>query len=112
LPLSGSVPVVTSAGEYKAKRRRKAVADGLCHTCCVVKVPSKRAICAKCSADATARSTRRRLAIRSKREVERGITALEAAGDAYSSDGDYRAAMKTYERAFTLSAEDVRRTRA
>jgi DNA-binding CsgD family transcriptional regulator/tetratricopeptide (TPR) repeat protein len=107
LPLSENVHFVKSAGEYKAERRRKAVADGLCHTCCVVKVPSKRAICAKCSADATARSARRRLAIRSRREMERGITTLETAGDAYASDGDYRAAMKTYERAFTLSAEDV-----
>jgi len=107
VPLSKQARVPKTAGEYKVERRRKAAADGLCHTCCVVKVPPERAICAKCSADASARSARRRRAIRSKCEMERGVTALETVGDTYSSDGDYRAAMKTYTRAFSLAAEDV-----
>ena len=63
MPLSKQARVPKTAGEYKVERRRKAAADGLCHTCCVVKVPPERAICAKCSADASARSARRRRAI-------------------------------------------------
>ncbi|MGA2761093.1 MAG: helix-turn-helix transcriptional regulator [Candidatus Cybelea sp.] len=39
--------------------------------------------------------------------MERGVSALEALGDSYSSDGDYRAALKSYQRAFDLSAGDV-----
>jgi ATP/maltotriose-dependent transcriptional regulator MalT len=39
--------------------------------------------------------------------VERGVSALETLGDAYSSDGDYRAALKSYQRAFDLSAGDL-----
>jgi len=39
--------------------------------------------------------------------MERGLSTLETAGDTYASDGDHRGAMKTYERAFTLCAEDV-----
>jgi hypothetical protein len=38
--------------------------------------------------------------------MERGVSALETLGDAYSSDGDYRAALKSYERAFDLSTVD------
>jgi DNA-binding CsgD family transcriptional regulator/tetratricopeptide (TPR) repeat protein len=39
--------------------------------------------------------------------MERDVAALEARGDAYSSDGDYRAAMKSYQRAFDLSEGDL-----
>jgi ATP/maltotriose-dependent transcriptional regulator MalT len=38
--------------------------------------------------------------------VERGISTQEALGDAYAADGDYRAALKSYQRAFDLSAGD------
>jgi ATP/maltotriose-dependent transcriptional regulator MalT len=70
-------------------------------------VPADRAVCEKCSADASIRSARRRQTIRTKAETERGVKALESVGDTYSMDGDHRAAMKNYERAFTLSAEDL-----
>jgi len=36
--------------------------------------------------------------------MQRGVSALETLGDAYSSDGDYRAALKSYQRAFDLCA--------
>ncbi len=39
--------------------------------------------------------------------MERGVSALETLGDACSSDGDYRAALKNYQRAFDLSAGDL-----
>jgi DNA-binding CsgD family transcriptional regulator len=38
--------------------------------------------------------------------MERGVSTLEAQGDAYAFDGDYRAALKNYQRAFDLSAND------
>ena len=38
-----------------------------------------------------------------KSEMERGVSALEALGDAYFPDGDYRAALKNYQRAFDFS---------
>ena len=93
--------------EYKLEQRRHAAADGLCHTCCAVKVSPGRSTCPKCSADASARTVRRRRAIRTRSEMERGVSALETLGDAYSSDGDYRAALKSYQRAFDLSAGDL-----
>jgi len=107
VPLSKQASVAKSAGEYKRERRRRAAADGLCGTCCVVEVAPERSICAKCSADASARSARRRRAIRDKSANDRGVSALENLGDAYASDGDHRAAMKSYQRAFDLSTEDV-----
>jgi DNA-binding CsgD family transcriptional regulator/tetratricopeptide (TPR) repeat protein len=45
--------------------------------------------------------------MRAKIELERGVSALETLGDAYSLDGDYRAALKNYQRAFDLSADDL-----
>jgi tetratricopeptide (TPR) repeat protein len=45
--------------------------------------------------------------MRSKSERERGISAQEELGDAYASDGDYRAALKSYQRAFDLSEGDL-----
>jgi DNA-binding CsgD family transcriptional regulator len=42
-----------------------------------------------------------------KSEMERGVSAQETLGDAYSSDGDYRAALKSYQRAFDLSEGDL-----
>ena len=45
--------------------------------------------------------------MRSKCERERGISAQEERGDAYASDGDYRAALKSYQRAFDLSEGDL-----
>jgi DNA-binding CsgD family transcriptional regulator/Tfp pilus assembly protein PilF len=99
--------VPSSGAAYKLEQRRRAAAGGLCHTCCTVKVSPGRSTCTKCSADASARTARRRRAIRTKTELERGVSALEALGDAYSSDGDYRAALKSYQRAFDLSAEDL-----
>lgn len=96
-----------SGAEYKLEQRRHAAADGLCHTCCAVKVAPGRSTCPKCSAEASARTVRRRRAIRTKSEMERGVSALETLGDAYSSDGDYRAALKSYQRAFDLSAGDL-----
>ena len=103
--------VARSGAEYKLEQRRHAAADGLCHTCCAVKVAPGRSTCPKCSADASARTVRRRRAIRTKSEMKRDVSALETLGDAYSSDGDYRAALKSYERAFDLSAGDVAPTR-
>jgi DNA-binding CsgD family transcriptional regulator len=105
--LSKRVGVRRSGAEYKLEQRRHAAADGLCHTCCAVKVPAGRSTCPKCSAEASARTVRRRRAIRTKSEMERGVSALEALGDAYSSDGDYRAALKSYQRAFDLCAGDL-----
>ena len=96
-----------SGAEYKLEQRRHAAANGLCHTCCVVKVASGRSTCPKCSADASARTVRRRREIRTKVETERDVSALETLGDAYSRDGDYRAALKSYQRAFDLSAGDL-----
>ena len=93
--------------DYKLEQRRHAAADGMCHTCCAVKVAPGRSTCPKCSADASARTVRRRRAIRTKSEMERGVSALETLGDAYSSDGDYRAALKSYQRALDLSAGDI-----
>jgi DNA-binding CsgD family transcriptional regulator len=49
---------------------------------------------------------RRRRAIRAKNELQRDISAVETLGDAYSSDGDYRAALKSYQRAFDLCVGD------
>jgi DNA-binding CsgD family transcriptional regulator len=98
--------MASSAAEYKLKQRRRAAADGLCRTCCSVEVTSGRSTCAKCSAEASARTVRRRQATRARSELERGVSALETLGDALSSDGDYRAALKSYERAFDLSALD------
>jgi DNA-binding CsgD family transcriptional regulator/Tfp pilus assembly protein PilF len=105
--LSKQAGVARSGTEYKLEQRRRAAAVGLCHTCCAVKVAAGRSTCPKCSADASARTVRRRHAIRTKSEMERGVSALETLGDAYSSDGDYRAALKNYQRAFDLSAGDV-----
>jgi DNA-binding CsgD family transcriptional regulator len=99
--------VARSGAEYKLEQRRHAAANGLCHTCCVVKVASGRSTCPKCSADASARTVRRRREIRTKVETERDVSALETLGDAYSRDGDYRAALKSYQRAFDLSAGDL-----
>jgi DNA-binding CsgD family transcriptional regulator/tetratricopeptide (TPR) repeat protein len=93
--------------EYKLEQRRHAASEGLCHTCCAVKVAPGRSTCPKCSADASARTVRRRQAIRTKSEIERGVSAQETLGDAYSADGDYRAALKSYQRAFDLSAGDL-----
>jgi DNA-binding CsgD family transcriptional regulator/tetratricopeptide (TPR) repeat protein len=105
--LSKQAGVPRSGADYKLEQRRHAAANGLCHTCCAVKVAPGRSTCPKCSADASARTIRRRRAIRTKSEMERGVSALEALGDAYSSDGDYRAALKSYQRAFDLSAGDL-----
>jgi len=105
--LSKRAGVARSAAEYKLEQRRRAAANGLCRTCCAVKVAPDRSTCPKCSADAAARTVRRRRAIRTKSEMERGVSALETLGDAYSSDGDYRAALKSYQRAFDLSAGDL-----
>jgi len=107
MSLSKRERVARSGAEYKLEQRRRAAAAGLCHTCCVVKVSPSRSTCPKCSADASARTVRRRRASRTKSEMERGVSALESLGDAYSSDGDYRTALKNYERAFDLSAGDV-----
>jgi DNA-binding CsgD family transcriptional regulator len=106
VPLSKASNLRRSAGEYKLERRRRAAADGLCRTCCAVHVPSGRSTCQKCSSDASARSARRRRASRTKCETERGVAALEDLGDSYSSDGDHRAAMNNYQRAFALTSED------
>lgn len=96
-----------SAAEYKLRRRQRAAAEGLCHTCCAVKPPVGKSTCATCSRGATLRSTQRRRAIRSKRQIELSVSTLEGLGDTYSSDGDHRAAMKRYQRAFALSVGDV-----
>jgi len=104
--LSKQKGVARLGAEYKLEQRRHAAADGLCHTCCAVKVAPGRSTCPKCSADASARTVRRRRAIRTKSEIERGVSAQETLGDDYSSDGDYRAALKSYQRAFDLSAGD------
>jgi DNA-binding CsgD family transcriptional regulator len=96
-----------SAAEYKLRRRQRAAAEGLCHTCCAVKPPVGRSTCATCSRNATLRSTQRRRALRSKRQIDLSVSELEGVGDTYSSDGDHRAAMKRYQRAFALSAGDV-----
>jgi DNA-binding CsgD family transcriptional regulator/tetratricopeptide (TPR) repeat protein len=104
--LSKQTGVSKLGAEYKLEQRRHAAADGLCHTCCAVRVAPGRSTCPKCSAAASARTIRRRQAIRIKSETERGVLAQETLGDAYSSDGDYRAALKSYQRAFDLSAGD------
>ena len=96
----------SSGAAYKLEQRRRAAAAGLCRTCCAVEVAPGRATCAKCSADASARTVRRRQALRSKSEVAREISTHEALGDAYASDGDYRAALKSYQRAFELATDD------
>jgi len=105
--LSKQAGVARSGAEYKLEQRRHAAANGLCHTCCAVKVATGRSTCPKCSADASARTIRRRRAIRTKSEMERDVSALETLGDAYSSDGDYRAALRSYQRAFDLSEGDL-----
>jgi DNA-binding CsgD family transcriptional regulator/tetratricopeptide (TPR) repeat protein len=79
----------------------------LCRTCCVVAAPPGRSTCPKCSSDASARTARRRRISRAKSETDRGVSALEIAGDNSFSDGDYRAAMKSYQRAFILATNDV-----
>jgi DNA-binding CsgD family transcriptional regulator/tetratricopeptide (TPR) repeat protein len=45
--------------------------------------------------------------MRTKAEMERDVSALEATGDAYARDGAYRAALNSYRRAFDLSANDA-----
>ena len=107
MSLSKQAGVPRSGAEYKLEQRRHAAAEGLCHTCCAVKVAPGRSTCPKCSADASARTVRRRREVRTKSEMERGVSALETLGDAYSSDGDYRAALKSYQRAFDLSEGDL-----
>ncbi|MBD5655162.1 MAG: helix-turn-helix transcriptional regulator [Candidatus Eremiobacteraeota bacterium] len=39
--------------------------------------------------------------------MDRDVATLESLGDRYSSDGDHRAAMKSYQSAFDICAEDV-----
>jgi DNA-binding CsgD family transcriptional regulator/tetratricopeptide (TPR) repeat protein len=107
MSLSKQAGVPRSGAEYKLEQRRHAAAKGLCHTCCAVKVAPGRSTCPKCSADASARTVRRRREVRTKSEMQRGVSALETLGDAYSSDGDYRAALKSYQRAFDLSEGDL-----
>lgn len=94
-----------SGAEYKVEQRRHAAADGLCHTCCAVKLVPGRSTCSRCSAEASARTTRRRRAIQTRIETERGVSALETIGDAYACDGAYRAALTSYQRAFDLSTD-------
>jgi DNA-binding CsgD family transcriptional regulator/tetratricopeptide (TPR) repeat protein len=106
MSLSNYVEVAKSGAEYKVEQRRHAAAAGLCHTCCAVKIRPGRSTCSKCSADASARTARRRRVIQAKTETQRGVSTLETLGDAYASDGDYRAALKNYQRAFDLSADD------
>src|SRR6202042_245639 len=69
--LSKQAGVARAGAEYKLEQRRHAAADGLCHTRCAVKVAPGRSTCPKCSADASARTVRRRRAIRTKSENER-----------------------------------------
>jgi ATP/maltotriose-dependent transcriptional regulator MalT len=99
--------VAKSGAEYKVEQRRNAAAEGLCHTCCAVKVAPGRSICPKCSAQASARTIRRRRKIRTKAELDRDVSSLETLGDAYACDGAYRAALNSYRRAFDLSANDA-----
>ena len=96
-----------SPAEYKIARRKRAVADGLCLTCCVTPPPAGRSVCAKCSAAASSRTLRRRRAIVDKNDTQRGIEALETLGDALSKDGEHSAALKTYQRAFDLCSNNL-----
>jgi ATP/maltotriose-dependent transcriptional regulator MalT len=100
-----------TAGEYKADRRRQAVAAGFCLTCCAnVPIAGKR-VCATCAEGATARTTRRRSNVRELRDRERLLAGSESLGDQHYRDGDYRTAGKSYERAFAMTQETAARTR-
>jgi ATP/maltotriose-dependent transcriptional regulator MalT len=104
--LSKRAEVSKPAAEYKVQQRRNAAAVGMCRTCCAVKIEPGRSTCSKCSADASARTMRRRRVIRAKNETQRGVSTLEALGDTYARDGAYHAALTNYQRALDLSADD------
>ncbi len=106
MSLSNRSDVSKPAAEYKVQQRRNAAAVGMCRTCCAVKTAPGRSTCSKCSADASARTMRRRRVIRAKNETQRGVSTLEALGDTYARDGAYHAALTNYQRALDLSADD------
>jgi ATP/maltotriose-dependent transcriptional regulator MalT len=106
LTLSKLPSMAKTAGEYKAVRRRRAVADGFCLTCCVNVPIEHRRVCATCSERATARSARRRLEVRKKRELSQDVAIPESLGDQHYLDGNHRAASEAYERALLTSADE------